>query len=216
MDKGALGQQIGNDPRIAAYINQRKRGSMPVELDAATLAQFGYQVPQDWKYRSGDARNPGHLYDTHDGWDTGLNLAAGALMAYGVPLALAGPTAAAPTAAEQATNAGGTSAGLPEPGDWTNGTNTVFGSGIDGTTAPIAMAGNAGSAISRYLGNNWQNIAGLGLAGVGAANQMRTPPAQANLERVLGLAEDRVNKSAPLFDALNRMALAQLPDYTKG
>lgn len=71
------------------------------------------------------------------------------------------------------------------------------------------------NGVLGWLSDNWSDLAGLGL-GVGAAAQgFREPQAQKDLERILGLAENRINQAEPLFDALVAMSQAQLPKYVR-
>jgi hypothetical protein len=93
-------------------------------------------------------------------------------------------------------------------------------------------AGGIGSRIASVSGSGAGEVAGggesilrdilkwvpTGLAGVNAVRSLTqgAPPAQANLERLLQMAEGRVNQTQPLFDALNAMAQAQMPRYSRG
>ena len=138
------------------------------------------------------------------------------------------PTVAA-TGASAAPAAAGPVGGIPIA--YTAGA-TVPNAGALGTSA-VAGAGGA-SALSKILsGLNTANTvtnaagksslldkilqgAGLGAAGFNAINSFRNPPANEQLNRILGLSEQRINESAPLFKALNTMALAGLPRYTRG
>lgn len=86
------------------------------------------------------------------------------------------------------------------------------------SAASAATAHNGQSLLQQLLGdhNRLGNAAALGLGGLNAVNSLRQPAANDDLKKMLGLAEDRVNSSKPLFDALQTMALAGMPTYAKG
>lgn len=98
------------------------------------------------------------------------------------------------------------------------------GAGAGATAAGATAGAGAASGGSGLLNSilkglkDYGPIAGLGLAGANAVRGLTQGPPAANedLKRILGLAEGRVNATEPLFQALNAMATAQLPKYSKG
>jgi hypothetical protein len=97
----------------------------------------------------------------------------------------------------------------------------TLGSGLGGSAAANILknvAGGGGNKLtdsSSLLNTILGKIAPLGLAGLSAFKGFQTPPAQSQLNDVIGTAKHRVDASEPLFNALNKMAYSQLPDYTK-
>lgn len=230
-DQG-LAAQIRSDPRVQAIVQQRRSG----RLSAAELRQLGYQVPEGYAFSFGGRAGLGTLMDGEQSWfEQGYPaIAIGTVAGLGAAGALPGFGASGAAASAE-----GTAAGLGQYGADVAAANqfapmaalpsaqavpasvamnavpgAATSAGIGGTAAGV---GGAGSAISRFLGDgNLRDLAGLGVAGLGAVNGLRTPSATASLERMLGLAEQRVTDSKPLFDALNTMAMAGLPKYARG
>lgn len=87
-------------------------------------------------------------------------------------------------------------------------------------TGAQALGGGAGLGGIRgaldALGLTPRDLAGLGLAGINAARGNRPVSAEQDIERLLALAEGRINQSEPLFQALMAMANAGLPQYARG
>jgi len=52
----ALNTRIASDPRVRQLVAQRKRGSIPVYIDTATLHRLGFDVPTGWSWSSGGGR----------------------------------------------------------------------------------------------------------------------------------------------------------------
>jgi hypothetical protein len=55
-ERRALHTLIADDPRVRQLVEQRKRGSIPVYLDSATLQGLGFDVPTGWSWSSGGGR----------------------------------------------------------------------------------------------------------------------------------------------------------------
>lgn len=113
-------------------------------------------------------------------------------------------------------------------------------SGPSAASAGLAGAGGAGLAAGaagagsniaqRLLGGGNQLADGsslldkildwapVGAAAFGAGKQLLQgpPQAQQDLERILALAESRVNQSQPVFDQLNTFVQSRMPNYVKG
>lgn len=92
-----------------------------------------------------------------------------------------------------------------------------------GSTEPGVMAGttlgaNGVSGLangSSLLNSILTKYVPLGLAGLSAAKSFQTPSANQDLQDIIGTAKSRVQQSEPLFQALNRMAMGGLPNWTK-
>ena len=133
--------------------------------------------------------------------------ALGSLGSGGGATATLGPSTPANIAA---TTAATTAGGPAAPAALTLGAGKM-GAGVlpnIATTAATTALKGGGSTVGKILG--------LGAAGLGLANSVRQPPANKQLEDLLGIATDRVNSSKPLFDALQAMATAGLPTYARG
>jgi hypothetical protein len=92
--------------------------------------------------------------------------------------------------------------------------------GIGSRIASVAGSG-AGSGVgggSSLLKDILGTYVPIGLSGVQAVRGLTQgpPKAQQDIERLLKMAEGRVNQTQPLFDALNAMAMAQMPAYSRG
>lgn len=150
-DTSVLSQQIAADPRVQAYIAQRWPGGTrgAAEIPGELLRAWGYQVPSGVGVAVQGGR--AHVYDKWDGWDTGLMLAGGGLLAGGAaglagvgPLAggASGTTAGAAGAAPTAAGAAGTTAGaagvLPS--------SSLPAAGLMGGPAAIASQGVSSAA----------------------------------------------------------------------
>lgn len=61
----ALNASIAGDHRVQEIVRQRKRGSIPVYLDAPTLRDMGYALPDGWTWASGGGRVQAGLFHTH-------------------------------------------------------------------------------------------------------------------------------------------------------
>jgi len=222
-DKGALARQIGADPRVQAYIAQRQRGSIPVELNAQTLAQFGYQVPSDWHYRSAAGRLPAHLYDDHDKWDDVLMAAGGGILSGGLIDVIQNP---AQDAAGSVNEAGvytdprfdGAQSPYP-PGGVPSG----------GTRPPSSVPGgeDAGSIMDKLKGGltDPNNLAGLAAlvplltqAFSGTPDNPYGNTAQLNDEvsKSLALQRQRVEQAQPVYDTLVNMSYGSTPTRYRG
>ena len=84
--------------------------------------------------------------------------------------------------------------------------------------ANIGGSASGGGSLLRNILHQVGQYAPTALAGANAVRQLTqgAPQAQQDLERILGLAEGRINQTEPLFQALNSFAMAGLPDYAKG
>lgn len=177
-----------SDPRLREWA--RSQGSTQENPTGGIPGGGFVRGAGEWNSETGQYEQP---------WNGGnlLSLAALGTIAgsYGIPALLSEPTVAEEVA-------GVAAAGTPG----------AAGAAGGGTLGRVLSG--AGSAANRTLG--LRDYLGLGLAGAGLANGLRTPPAQKGLEEMLGLATDRVNSSRPLFDALQAMAYADLPSYAKG
>lgn len=125
-----------------------------------------------------------------------------------------------------ATDSAGGKGGVPPiPGLGTPAQIAPVATGAGATAGSIAAtsgaAGLTGASLLQQILKGLKDygpLAGLGLSGYGAIKGLTQGPPAANedLKRILGLAENRVNATEPLFQALNAMAYGQLPKYTKG
>lgn len=232
--------QIPRDEAAVARVTQalRRNSAAMAALNRGDLAGAenvlrvaGIDIPPGYKLNARGGLDYVAV-DNRTHWYDPQYLAPIVVGATGGLAALAGgPAAAAGGGAGATTAATGPVGGIPLA--YTAGA-TVPNAAALGTSAG---AGGA-SALSRILGglntaNNTANTvtnaagksslldkilqgAGLGVAGFNAINSFRNPPANEQLNRILGLSEQRINDSAPLFKALNTMALAGLPRYTRG
>jgi hypothetical protein len=216
-DKSALSRQINADPRVQQYIAQRRRGSVPVELDAATLKQFGYTVPADWNFRSSGGRGSqaGQLYDGHDHWDTGIGIAAGAL----------GGTAALGMAGVGPL-AGGGGGAVNAAGAYTTPAYAAAGAPI----APLGSAAVGGGSIVNTLKQALTNpktyaslapilaqmaSGGFGRGSGGGIDDGFIKQAYADAQRNNAMKEARYRRVDPLHQAVTQLAWNQLPDYAR-
>lgn len=179
-------------------------------------------------------------YERKIDWNNILGLAAGAepFAAAGIAAAGAGGGVAgsAPTMGggeTLAANLGSGSALVGAPASLTT-PLTVGGAGVGaGSVAPSAGVGGATSGAATAgsaagLGGIGKALKDLGIPlGIAAAGKAMTggfgggdgggssdlPP---ELQQLLQLSMDRMRSQGPLFDAVNRQALAGLPTYAKG
>lgn len=118
---------------------------------------------------------------------------------------------------------GGTGGGVPLGGGGSNVMDpTMFQpQNIAGTniTGAEALGGGGLGGIRGALdalGLTGRDALGLGAAGLSAMRGNRPTSAEQDIERLLALAEGRINQSEPLFQALMAMANASLPRYARG
>lgn len=175
---------------------------------------------------SGMAWNGSEFYDANaDHWYSDPRILGPIAVgtATGLGALLGGPAAAAPAAASA--GAGGVipSSSIPVsslmggPAAASAGlTAGAGGAGAAGLTS--ALANGASLASGKSLLDQILDWAPVGAAAFGAGKQLLQgpPQAQQDLERILKLAEDRINASQPNFDQLNRFVTSRMPDYVKG
>lgn len=183
---------------------------------------------------SGMAWNGSEFYDANaDHWYSDPRVLGPIAVAAGPGIgALANPSAvfslsSAPSAAPAAASAGAggviPSSSIP--------VSSLMGGPAAASSALTAGAGGAGAAgLTSALANGASLASGkslldqildwapVGAAAFGAGKQLLQgpPQAQQDLERILKLAEDRINASQPNFDQLNRFVTSRMPDYVKG
>jgi hypothetical protein len=221
-EQAALVAQIQAHPDYArlARMYSRHRGSHiipPRELQA-----LGFTLP---------AHFGGYDVDTHALYDDRastsqkiiVGLGAGILGLGAAGLAGVGPLAggAAPAgatvpaagAAVPATAGGGAALDTAIAGAGAGVSSIPAGGEVPKSAGLRAPPGGGADLLSRIM-RGIQDYGPSALAGVNAARQLTQgpPPAQDALERMLGLSEDRVRASEPLFQALNAMARSRLPD----
>lgn len=152
----ALTRRIETDPRVLALAQSRKRGSLPGWVLSADLRQLGYDVPEDFKYTSGNQDVGGRMapgaFEETTAADKALVGAGLGMFGLGAGLAAVGGGAAA----------GGGSAAVG-PSTAGNIAATATGAGI----APPASL-TAGGGLSGVLGGLTQSpYAKAALAGLG-------------------------------------------------
>lgn len=108
------------------------------------------------------------------------------------------------------------SASLPVAAAAAPGAASTVGGGVQGAMSGAGVAGG-GSSILQDILNGVGDWGPTVASGIGAARSLSqgTPRAQQDLERILKLAEGRINQTDPLFQALNAMAYRGLPQYAK-
>jgi hypothetical protein len=155
-----------------------------------------------------------------------LSAAVGAMI--GAPWiagAMGGGAAAAPSASASGA-AGGVipSSSIPTSalmgGPSAASAGLTAGAGAGGAAGAANALANGGSALANGGGllNKILDWAPVGAAAFGAGRQLLQgpPDAQQNLERILKMAEGRVNASQPVFDQLNTFVQSRMPNYVKG
>ena len=210
-----LKRQIESDPRVVQLANSRKRGSIPGWVFSQELRQLGYDVPGDVKYTSGGGRMQAGAFEETTAADKSIVGGAAAGMTAGLAANALAPAAAATLGPSTPANIAATTAATAAGGP--------------AAPAGIAALGGAGAGVGANIAKNAANsfldgdktskireLLGLGAAGAGLLSGMRTPPANKQIEELLGISTDRVKSSEPLFDALQAMSLAQMPKYTRG
>jgi hypothetical protein len=205
MSADALKAQIESDPRVRALAESRGPRGMVTAQELRSL--FGYPAEDDWKYMNLNQRNttsPAWGLSDPSSWATKA-VQAGALGVMG--LGGAGMLGVGPLAGSGA--GAGAGAGTASAGAGSAGA----GAGAAGTAA----AAGGSSLLSKIL----TGIKDYGPTALGVTSAVKgltdgRPPAEDQLNEILKMATGRVQASEPLFQALNRMASAQLPKYTRG
>ena len=106
----------------------------------------------------------------------------------------------------------GTGGGFPLGG---GSPSNYVGNAVAGTEQAALGGGEGLGGILGALGGP-RGLAGLGLAGINALRGNKPTDAEQDIQRLLAMAEGRINQSEPLFQALMAMANASLPRYARG
>jgi hypothetical protein len=227
----AFNQKLRQQPFVQQWLAQRGKvdTGQGIQLNDQERDQFtlmlrrnGVNVPGGMKVDgAGNFNQKNHLWR-----NVGIGAAIGGAAMTGLGAAGIGPMAGmlgagGAAGGASAAGAGGTlaSSSLPVaslmggPAAITSGAAGAMGGGA-GAAGTAAAGGSALSSVLKGL----KDYAPLALAGAGAIKGMTQGPPQAEqqLNEILKLAQGRIQASEPLFQALNHMAMSQMPNYTKG
>jgi hypothetical protein len=231
----AFNQKLRQQPFVQQWLAQRGKvdTGQGIQLNDQERDQFtlmlrrnGVNVPGGMKVDgAGNFNQKNHLWrnvgiGAAAGGAAGAGAGAGAAGAGGtlasssLPVAsLMGGPAAITSAGVSGGLGAGMGAGLGAAGAGAAGAAGAMGGGA-GAAGTAAAGGSALSSVLKGL----KDYAPLALAGAGAIKGMTQGPPQAEqqLNEILKLAQGRIQASEPLFQALNHMAMSQMPNYTKG
>jgi hypothetical protein len=93
----------------------------------------------------------------------------------------------------------------------------AMGAAAGGAGSALGGAASGGGSLLGKVLTGLKDYGPLALAGAGAVKGLTQGPPQAEqqLNEILKMAQGRMQASEPLFQALNAMAMSQMPDYTK-
>lgn len=221
-----LQARLRADPRIRALVSQQRQGM----LDSATLKQYGYDVPEGYRFAFGGRNGYGTLLDNQQSWfEKGYPaMAVGALAGGSILGGLTGP-AAASNGMVPTTVAAGSGAAVNMSPAATNGITPLGGlSAADAARraaeaaakkGPGGPSGDPTGGLQGFLKDpkTYAGLAGLiaSLAtrpGSGSGGDGGDPLAQdPQLKALLDMSVNRAQRLDPLHQSITQLAMSRMP-----